>query len=91
MIIGYGFRDEHINCALVHAMEVGLKIYIVDPAGPEIAGATNRVPKNAIGYKPILVEEMVQQTLIGYSRRPFSSTFGNDSVEHAKLMTFFGS
>jgi SIR2-like domain len=89
MLIGYGFRDEHINTALIQAMEAGLRIYIVDPAGPDVAGATNRVPKNAIGYKPTNLEETVQKSLIGYSRRPFSSTLGNDSVEHAKLMRFF--
>ena len=89
MLIGYGFRDEHINSALRNAMEKGLQIYIIDPAGPDVAGATNRVPKDAIGYKPTPLQEIVQKSLIGYSRRPFSSTLGNDSVEYAKLMRFF--
>jgi hypothetical protein len=90
MLIGYGFRDEHINSALMSAMESGLKIYIIDPAGPDVAAATNRVPKNEIGRKPTALEEILQKSLIGYSRRPFSSTFGNDTVEYAKLMRFFG-
>lgn len=89
MLLGYGFRDEHINAALMQAVDAGLRIYIVDPAGPDVAGATNRVPKNAIGYKPTELQEKVEKSLIGYSRRPFSATLGNDSVEHAKLMRFF--
>jgi hypothetical protein len=90
MVIGYGFRDEHVNSALKGAMESGLKIYVIDPSGADVASATNRVPKGAIGYKPTPLEEMLQKSLIGYSRRPLSSTLGNDSVEHAKLMRFFG-
>jgi hypothetical protein len=89
MLIGYGFRDDHINSALMGAMESGLKIYIIDPAGADVAGATNRVPKSAPGHKPTPLEEILQKSLIGYSRRPFSSTLGNDSVEHGKLMRFF--
>jgi hypothetical protein len=70
-------------------MEKGLKIYVIDPAGPEVAAATNRVPKDGVGYKLTPLQEIVQTSLIGYSRRPFSTTLGNDSVEHAKLIRFF--
>ena len=33
MIIGYSFRDPHINEILAAAVKAGLKLFIVDPAG----------------------------------------------------------
>jgi hypothetical protein len=50
MIIGYGFRDEHINAALTQAIDKGLKIFVVDQLGADVAAATNPLPKPAIGY-----------------------------------------
>lgn len=36
LIIGYGFRDEHINRVLLQAIgEAGLRIFIINPTEPE--------------------------------------------------------
>ena len=89
MIIGYGFRDEHINAALTQAIDKGLKIFLVDRLGADVAAATNPLPKSAIGYKRIALEESLQKALIGASRRPLSSTFARDEVERQKIEHFF--
>lgn len=89
MVIGYSFRDDHINEVLLRAIEKGLKIFVVDPAGADVAAATNPVPRNSAGYQPTRLEESLQQALVGASRRPLSATFGGDSVELSKLMRFF--
>jgi hypothetical protein len=89
LIIGYGFRDEHINAALTQAIDKGLKIFVIDQLGADVAAATNSLPKSAIGYKPTALEESLQKVLIGASRRPLSSTFASDEVERQKIERFF--
>lgn len=89
MVIGYGFRDEHINATIKHAVERGLQLFIIAPEGAELARRMN--PTRAPGQ--ILVrtsaEAMLEQAMIGASRRPLSAIFGNDSAEFNKLMRFF--
>lgn len=89
MVIGYSFRDEHINNVLMQAIETGLQIFVVDPAGTDVAATANPLPRTALGYKPTPMQENLQKALVGASRRPLSSTFANDGVEHGKLMRFF--
>ncbi len=85
MIIGYGFRDDHINQALLHATEKhGLKIFIIDPAGVDIL---DRRPKGIPGPPTPLMA--MQPQVIGASRRRLLDTFGGDDVEHARVMKFF--
>ncbi len=36
LVIGYSFRDKHINEALIRAVPHGLKLYILDPTPPRI-------------------------------------------------------
>jgi hypothetical protein len=89
MIIGYGFRDEHINAALTQAIDKGLEIFVIDQLGADVAAASNPLPKSAIGYKRTALEESLQKALIGASRRPLSSTFASDEVERQKIERFF--
>jgi hypothetical protein len=89
MVIGYGFRDEHINAALTQAIDRGLRLFVVDPLGAEVASTINPVPKTAIGYKPTSLEESLRKAVIGASRRPLSSTFATDDVERQKIERFF--
>ena len=35
LTIGYGFRDEHINAAIVKAMKNGLRLFVISPQSPE--------------------------------------------------------
>jgi len=89
MAIGYGFRDDHINDALKRAVERGLKLFIIAPEGAELAQRLN--PTTAPGHIRVktALEDMLEQSLIGASRRPLSSTFSNDAAEFEKITRFF--
>lgn len=95
MVIGYGFRDEHINQVIQAAvLQSGLRLFVVDPAGANVAWRVN--PKRAnVGaiHNPAELESDLERAfragLMGASRRPLSGIFGNDGVEHAKVMRFF--
>jgi hypothetical protein len=89
MIIGYGFRDGHINAALESAVDAGLKVFIIDPKGAYAGDAANPLPTHAIGYQPTSIQQKLTRALIGASRRPLSSTLARDSVERQKLESFF--
>ena len=89
MVIGYGFRDEDVNTPLTQAIEKGLRLFVVDPLGADVASTSNPVPRAGIGYKPTPLEESLQRALIGASRRPLSSTFATDEVERQKIDRFF--
>jgi hypothetical protein len=91
MVIGYGFHDEHINEILITATNRGLKIFVVDLLGAEVASAANPLPKGAVGHTPTPIELSLQKALIGASRRAFSSTFSTDEVERRKVLRFFAS
>lgn len=85
LIVGYGFRDPHINSTIEDACRSGTKLFIVDPRGVDVLGeppAENRAPPDfkycwSIG-------------IAGASRRPLSEIFSRDLVERAKLMRFLG-
>lgn len=89
MVIGYGFRDEHINAAIARGVEKGLKLFIVAPEGAELARRLNptRAPGHIVAPTPL--EGMVEESLIGASRRGLRETFGHDDAEFAKVMRFF--
>lgn len=91
MAIGYGFRDDHINAAIARGVERGLKLFIVAPEGAELAQRLN--PTRAPGQirVPITLERMVEESLIGASRRGLREIFGHDDAEFNKLMRFFAS
>jgi hypothetical protein len=89
MVIGYGFRDDHINEVIGNAVARGLRFYLVDPTGPGLARALN--PTRAPGHiaAKSRLEEIFEAGLMGSSRKFLSEIFGKDGVEHAKLMRFF--
>lgn len=91
MVIGYGFRDEHINETLLQAMTKGMKPFVVDPLGAEAASSLNPLRPTDPGYSLTKLENAVRETLIGASRRPLSSTFAADEVERRKIARFFHS
>jgi hypothetical protein len=86
MIIGYGFADEHVNRLLVAASEANpsLAVFHVHPEGREAVhrGARARIPI----YMPPAIAAL---RCMGESRRPLSSTFKDDELEHQKIMRFF--
>lgn len=85
MVIGYGFRDNHINAIITRAVENGLKMFIIAPEGPEL-------DPSRPGRKSVVstgLEELFQKSLIGASRRSMREIFGSDMIEHNKVMRFF--
>ena len=89
MVIGYGFRDQHINDAIKRAMDRGLQMFIIAPEGAELAMKLNptRSPGHIIMQTEL--EMKFQQNLIGASRRQLRDIFGGDTAEHNKVMRFF--
>jgi len=83
MVIGYGFRDDHINqLLLVSGQNHGLRMYIVDPRGRRV------LERNAPA--PIKVRHALEEIpVIGESLRPLTSTFNGDDLEHDDLLGFF--
>jgi hypothetical protein len=90
LVIGYGFRDAHVNEIIVRAIQdSGLQIYIVDLQG---AGIARQLRRNAEGLIPGHRSELelaFERGLIGASRRPLRDVFGDDQIERVKLERFF--
>ncbi len=90
MIIGYGFRDEHINDAINRAVSGPheLKFFNISPEGSEQAMSLSSMRnRKQIVSDPL--ELMFKRGLIGASRRPLSSIFGYDIIEFEKVQRFF--
>ena len=80
VVIGYGFADEHINSAILHAAAKGsLRMFVVHPQGRAIlvrqSGAMIPPPEPLRDDVPSL----------GESTRPLSSTFLDDELERDLL------
>ena len=84
MIIGYSFGDRHINSILLEAARHGAKFFIVDTAGVNVLDKRHSADRVAQRLWHDLAPHV-----IGGSRRPLSSTFNNDRVEHDKLSNCF--
>jgi hypothetical protein len=76
LVIGYSFRDPHINDALIFAAERGVELFVVDPNGP------------AAGEGSPQIQALFSKALIGASRRPFVNTLLNDRAEASKVSRF---
>jgi hypothetical protein len=86
MVIGYSFRDDHINRAIREAADKGgLKIFIIDPVGTAITDKN----RDASIYKADELAEALWPHLIGASRRSLREIFGTDRVEFEKVDRFF--
>jgi hypothetical protein len=84
MIIGYGFRDPHINEFLGKAWPANnsLSAFYVDPFGRKVNhGANPDLPQYIPPWGYI--------NCLGKSTRPLSSTFAGDELELRKLERFF--
>jgi hypothetical protein len=84
MIIGYSFGDRHINSILLDAARVGAKFFVVDTAGVNVL--YKQPHGGAVGQT---LRDQMWPSVIGGSRRPLTSTFNNDRIEHDKLSDFF--
>lgn len=89
LVIGYGFRDAHINRAIAQAVEQhGLKMFIIDPSGADLAWKLNSTRNRAAITVDTPLEDLFKMSVIGASRRSLKEIFGGDSIEHAKVMRF---
>jgi SIR2-like protein len=89
MIIGYGFRDEHINRALIDAATAGrLELFVIDRLGVGALDQNNKTRGGSI-YVRSELDEILSPTLIGASQRSLREIFGTDRAEHMKVETFF--
>ena len=85
MIIGYGFRDDHINQMICEGWKKGgntLTMFIVHPDGREILKKVN--PTYGKFYAPGPLEAIT----VYNSTRPFRSTFESDRAEHEILIDY---
>ena len=89
MVIGYGFRDPHINTSIRVGIEKGLRVFIIAPEGAELASQLSPTRKRGQIISPTAEENMLKQALMGASRRALAETFGSDSAEFGKVMRFF--
>ena len=78
LIIGYGFRDEHINKILVKGIKNnGLKLYVINPTSPkEFKGELNDVPH--LGMNSTTIWEAIY----GYFPYRLSQIFPGGSLSY---------
>jgi SIR2-like domain len=84
MIVGYSFRDPHINEILTACITAGLKLFIIDPAG---LGVLETAPKIS-GHASTLLDDL-RDAIEGASRRPFPASISTDEIERRKIHRFF--
>jgi len=83
MVIGYSFRDPHINQTLYEAWQrVPFEIYIVDLAGLEVRNPERHLPVHARGP----LEEIVA---IGETTLPLKDVFSGNEFALNELLRFF--
>lgn len=85
MVIGYSFSDQHINNVIGAAVDGGLRLFIIDPAGVDVID--KRKPTSI--KVPDTYVTKVGPAIIGASRRPLLQIFNQDTVEWDKVMRFF--
>jgi hypothetical protein len=86
MVIGYGFRDNHINRMIYEGWQKGgrtLSMFIVHPDGREILKKVNPT----FG-KGLYIPEPLEEITVYDSIRPLRSTFDGDTGEHAMLVDY---
>jgi len=85
MVVGYSFRDAHINSAIAAATKTGLRVFLVDPLGLGVLDSPAVAP-----IEPPFVSfpAAVLPCIRGASRRPLLTTWISDDVERNKLLEF---
>ena len=89
MVIGYGFRDPHINRPIIDAISnSGLRFFVINSLGANVVKYANPSFGGAI-YAPNELDDAFHAGLTGASQRNLLDTFGNDAVSHDQVMGFF--
>jgi len=87
MVMGYGFRDGHINDLIIKAIrDHDLRMFNVSPEGADHARAVN--PTRGGIYAPNELDNAFERGLAGASRRGLAEIFGSNGNELAKLYRF---
>ena len=87
MVIGYSFRDDHINSLLSEAVaRAKTTLFLVDPQGMDVV---NHNTQGGLITAPSRMAQALWPAVRGCSRRSLASIFGSDHAEHANLMRFF--
>jgi hypothetical protein len=87
MVIGYGFRDNHINQIIHDAWLKSGKTLSMFIVGPDGRGILRKV--NPTYGKPIYMPEPLEEITVYESTRPLPATFsGNDPGEHGLLIRY---
>ncbi len=91
MIIGYGFRDHHINRVIARAVyEKGLQFFVICPEGAKVAETFRSdihpgAALTAFGYD---LENVFERGCVGFSTLKLSDIFGTVRAEHTRIMRF---
>ena len=87
MVIGYGFRDDHINNVIEDAARSGMQIFIVDPRGVDVV---DKRDSRAQIIQPVTdFMRALIPAIIGASRRQLNDIIFTDLIENEKVMRFF--
>jgi hypothetical protein len=90
MIIGYGFKDRHINKYIIDAYNFkrdrgeDLPIFVIHPDGQGYLKTINTSHGGAINTR-----DPIEELHMVWMRGKLSSTFKDDEIEHRRLMDFF--
>jgi hypothetical protein len=91
MIIGYGFRDHHINQVIARAVyKHGLQFFVISPEGAKVAETLRSdvhagAALTAFGYD---LEDVFARGCVGISTRMLRDIFGAQQGEHTRVMRF---
>jgi hypothetical protein len=91
MIIGYGFRDHHINRVIARGVyEHGLQFFVICPEGAKVAEAfrSDVHPGAALTVFGYDLEDVFTRGCVEISIRSLSEIFGTDRGEHSRVMRF---
>lgn len=85
VVIGYGFRDQHINEIIARGVTAGAKLFIVDALGVDVLDKAPllQMPEGLVSFRGT-----VFKSVMGASRRNLQETFSTDHVERAKVERF---
>ena len=87
MVMGYSFGDEHLNAVIAEAVEKNrLKMFIVDPAGLAIFDKRDKSAAIPIPKPP--EQELLEDAVLGQSRRSITETFDRDTQSNNQLFGF---
>ncbi len=88
LVIGYSFRDDHINHEIIKAVTIhGLRFFVIDPNGADVVRYANP-SHEGVAYGPKDLDEAFKVGLVGASRRTLSETFDHDTVSHENVTRF---